>query len=137
MFLRGKYRCLFMYFNFIVFSYSIKLLFIFYVFVCMPRCVYRSDINSLESIFSVHHVVMLDGNVFICLPQWPRFYSYEWKNSWLIRSLIWGGSTGKRCFHSLTTLVQSQDPHGRTFHGGGVPWLPLAHAVALVQTHNK
>jgi hypothetical protein len=96
MFLRGKYMCLFMLFKVI-------LLFIFYVFRCYrcihATCVYRPEISSLESVFSVYHVVMLGGSVFISkLSYWPRFYSYEWKNSWLISSLMWGGSTGKRHF---------------------------------------
>lgn len=91
-----------------------KFLFIF-LCVCMlcgvhiPCCIYKWGINFLESVLSTHHSVTLSYLIGLA------FTLMNEKTSPFIRSLMWGGSKGKKkdTYHSLTTLVQSQDPHGR------------------------
>lgn len=49
------------------------------------------------------------------LSHWPSFYIDEWKNLSIHKKfdVRWLKRQKKDTYHSLTTLVQSQDPHGR------------------------
>lgn len=84
-------------------SYSIKFLFIFYVcMLCgihMPCCIYKWEINFLESVLSPHHAVTLSYLIGLA------FTLMNEKTSPFIRSLMWGGSKGKK-----RHLPQSDNP---------------------------
>lgn len=71
-------------------------IFIHFLCVCMlcgihmPCCIYKWEINFLESVLSTHHAVTLSYLIGLA------FTLMNEKTSPFIRSLMWGGSKGKK-----------------------------------------